>query len=192
MHINHKRLLAKLSQRVAVSKNLNKQALAKAARNESGLDAYRTERVEQRRDRVCGTPPTAITKNEVNARQRLRSSASSSWPLSIAKGQGRLRSRTAGGVRTSPLSSLRCMSKADLLAFQALGFAWYSVGAFTILGCIVGIPQVLIEAASSPKIVDHGIRWTPAAYGKRPDADQYDREEAKAWAVRAITASLMS
>jgi hypothetical protein len=71
MHVNHERLLAKLSQRVAVGKNLNKQALAKAARNESGLDAYR--RVEQRRDRVCGTAPTAVTKNEVNARQRLKS-----------------------------------------------------------------------------------------------------------------------
>jgi len=36
MHVNHKRLLARLTQRVAVGRNLNKQALAKAKRNEAG------------------------------------------------------------------------------------------------------------------------------------------------------------
>ena len=40
MHVNHERLLTKLSQRVAVGKNLNKQALARAGRNESALYAY--------------------------------------------------------------------------------------------------------------------------------------------------------
>jgi hypothetical protein len=36
MHVEHKRLLAKLSQRVAFGKKLKKQALAKAKRNEAG------------------------------------------------------------------------------------------------------------------------------------------------------------
>jgi hypothetical protein len=40
MHVNHARLLAKLAKRVAVGKNLNKHALAKAGRNETWLDKY--------------------------------------------------------------------------------------------------------------------------------------------------------
>jgi hypothetical protein len=74
MHVNHKRLLEKLSQRVAVGKNLNKQTLEKAESNEIWLDIYRSldaERVKPRK-RNRNTP-TAVTKNEVNARQRLRS-----------------------------------------------------------------------------------------------------------------------
>jgi hypothetical protein len=74
MHANHERLLAKLSQRVTAGKNLNKQVFAKAERNETWLDKYSSldaERVQQRRGN--GTTPAAVTKNEVNARQRLRS-----------------------------------------------------------------------------------------------------------------------
>ena len=40
MHVNHERLLAKLSQRVAVGKSLNKQALAKAESIETRLGIY--------------------------------------------------------------------------------------------------------------------------------------------------------
>jgi hypothetical protein len=74
MHVNHKRLLEKLSHRVAVGKNLNKQTLEKAESNEIWLDIYRSldaERVKPRKKNR--STPTAVTKNEVNARQRLRS-----------------------------------------------------------------------------------------------------------------------
>lgn len=74
MHVNHERLLAKLSQRVAVGKNLNKQALAKAESIETWLDTYRSldaELVPPRKGNR--TTPTAVTNNEVNARQKLRS-----------------------------------------------------------------------------------------------------------------------
>jgi hypothetical protein len=52
MHVNHKRLLEKLSQRVDVGKNLNTQALGKARSSEILLEVYRSldaERVPTRK-----------------------------------------------------------------------------------------------------------------------------------------------
>ena len=74
MHVNHQRLLAKLSERVAVGKNLNKQALGKARSSEILLEVYRSldaERVPPRKGNR--TASTAVTKKEVDARHRLRS-----------------------------------------------------------------------------------------------------------------------
>jgi len=41
MHVNHERLLAKLAKRVAVGKSLNRQAIAKAKRNETLSEGHR-------------------------------------------------------------------------------------------------------------------------------------------------------
>jgi hypothetical protein len=72
MHVNHKRLLEKLSQRVAIGKNLNKQTLERAESDE--ICVYRSLDAELGSPRKGNrTPPTGVTKNEMNARQKLRS-----------------------------------------------------------------------------------------------------------------------
>jgi hypothetical protein len=67
VHVNHEHLLAKLSQRVAVGKSLNKQALAKAGRNQSALDAYRSLDAGRVLPRKGNRPIlTAMTKTKLN------------------------------------------------------------------------------------------------------------------------------
>jgi hypothetical protein len=74
MHVNHKRLLEKLSQRVAIGKNLNKQTLERAESDEIWSGVYRSLDAELGSPRKGNrTPPTGVTKNEMNARQKLRS-----------------------------------------------------------------------------------------------------------------------